>query len=45
MGKTIHNLFKNYYLQLMKLELVVANKHDLIVVEEAAIKSLFTQKV
>lgn len=45
MGRTVLNLFKNYYNQLFKLEMVVANKNDLIVIEEAAIKSLFTQKI
>lgn len=44
-GKTIQNLFKSYYAQLSKLEQVMAQKNDVVVVEEAAMKSLFTQKV
>lgn len=45
MGRTVFNLFKSYYSQLMKLEHVVATKNDLVAVEEAALKSLFTNKV
>jgi hypothetical protein len=45
MSKTLLNVFKSYFTQLLKFELVVATKNDLIVVEEAALKSLFTQKV
>jgi hypothetical protein len=45
MGRTIHNLFKCYCAQLSKLDLVLANKNDLIVVEEASLKSMFSQKV
>lgn len=45
MGRTVLNLFKSYYTQLLKLEQVVANKNDVLVIEEATIKSLFSQKV
>jgi len=45
MGRTLHNLFKAYYNQLLKLDLVMAGKADLIAVDDAAIKSVFTQKV
>lgn len=45
MGKTIFNLFKNYYAQLMKLEDVKADRNDLVAVEEAAVRSMFTNKV
>lgn len=45
MGKTIFNLFKNYYNQLMKLEEVKADRNDLIAIEEQAVRSMFTQKV
>lgn len=45
MGRTLHNLFKCYYSQLLKLDFVMATKNDLIVVEEAALKSMFTNKV
>lgn len=45
MGRTILNVFKCYYSQLSKLDLVLASKQDLIVIEEASLKSVFTQKV
>lgn len=45
MSRTLHNLFKCYYQQLVKLDLVMTTKHDLLVVEEGSIKSVFTQKV
>ncbi len=45
MGKTLQNLFKTYYSQLSKFELVMSSKNDLIAVEEANLKSIFTQKV
>ena len=45
MGRTLQNLFKSYYTQLLKLDLVVATKGDLIAVEEATLKNMFTQKV
>lgn len=45
MGRTLFNLFKIYYNQLLKLDLVMATKGDLIVVDESALKSLFTQKI
>ena len=45
MGKTIFNLFKNYYSQLMKLEEVKADRNDLVAIEEAAVRSMFTNKV
>jgi hypothetical protein len=45
MSKTIFNLFKNYYSQLSKLELVVASKTDLVAIEETVLKATFTPKV
>ena len=45
MGRTLHNLFKAYHSQLVKLDLVLATKNDLIAVEEATLRSVFTQKV
>jgi hypothetical protein len=45
MGRTLQNLFKSYYAQLLKQDLVIATKGDLIAVEEATLKNMFTQKV
>lgn len=45
MGRTLYNLFRNYNIQLQKLDLVIATKYHLVAVEEAALRSLFTQKV
>ena len=45
MGKTLQNLFKSYCAQLLKLDLLMATKNDLIAVEEASLKSVFTSKV
>jgi len=45
MGKTLQNVFKNYSSGLGKFESVIASKNDLIAVEEATLKSMFTQKV
>ena len=45
MSRTLFNLFKSYSLQLLKLDEVYADKHDLIGVEEAALRSMFTNKV
>ena len=45
MGRTLFLLFKAYYAQLNRLDLQVANKHDLIAIEETAIKGLLTTKV
>ena len=45
MGKTLQNLFKSYCSQLLKLDLLMAGKQDLIAVEEASLKSVFTSKV
>jgi hypothetical protein len=45
MGRTVQNLFKSYYAQMSKLELPTATKNDLLIVEEATIKSMFTQKI
>ena len=45
MSRTLFNLFKNYSSQLLKLDEVLADKHDLIGVEEAALRSMFTNKV
>lgn len=45
MGRTLLNLFKSYYAQLLKQDMVIATKGDLIAVEEATLKNMFTQKV
>ncbi|CAM9123350.1 unnamed protein product, partial [Sphacelaria rigidula] len=45
MGRTISALFRAYHAQLMKLELEMATRQDLIAVEEAAVRNLFTTKV
>jgi vacuolar protein sorting-associated protein 52 len=45
MSRIVQNVFKNYYNQLLKLDIVVATKTDLLVVEESSIKSVFTQKI
>ena len=45
MGKTILNVFKSYYAQLMKIDLVMATKGDLIVADETPLKSMFSSKV
>lgn len=45
MSKTIFNLFKNYYYQLVRLDEVKADRNDLIAMDEAAVRSMFTQKV
>eukprot|EP00611_Tribonema_gayanum_P019451 TRINITY_DN336_c0_g1_i1.p1 TRINITY_DN336_c0_g1~~TRINITY_DN336_c0_g1_i1.p1 ORF type:complete len:749 (+),score=271.71 TRINITY_DN336_c0_g1_i1:64-2247(+) len=45
MGRTIYNLFRAYQAQLAKLELEIATKTDLIAVEEAAVRAMFTNKV
>jgi hypothetical protein len=45
MGRTLLNLFKSYCTQLLKLDVVIATKNDLIGVEEVMLKSMFTQKV
>ena len=45
MAKTLSSLFKTYQSQLTKLDMKVANKHDLIVVDEAAVKDMFSSKV
>ena len=45
MGRTLLNLFKSYYSQLLKQDSALATKGDLIAVEEATLKSVFTQKV
>lgn len=45
MGRTLYNLFKSYYLQLLKLDMVIGTKTDLIVVEEATLKSIFSNKM
>jgi len=45
MGKTVFNLFRAYHAQLQKLVLEVANKNDLIAVEEGAVRGLFSSKV
>jgi len=38
MSRTLQTLFKHYYAALTKLDLEIANKHDLIAVEEGASK-------
>lgn len=45
MSRTLQSLFKAYCSQLLKLDSVIATKYDLIAVEEATLKSVFTQKV
>jgi hypothetical protein len=46
MGKTVYNLFKSYYTQLIKQESVMATRTDLLVMEDpASLKSLFSQKI
>lgn len=45
MGKTVFTLFRAYHAQLQKLVLEVANKNDLIAVEEGAVRGLFSTKV
>lgn len=45
MGRTVQNLFKSYYAQMLKLEVAAATKTDLLFVEEQTLRSLFTQKV
>lgn len=45
MGRTIFNLFKSYTTQLFKMDQIQATKSDLVAVEEATLKSMFTQKV
>ena len=45
MGRTIFNLFRSYSVQLFKLDQIMATKSDLVAVEEATLKSVFTQKL
>lgn len=45
MSRTLHGLFRAYHTQLVRLQLEVANRHDLIAVEENAVRSLFSTKV
>ncbi len=45
MSRIVLNVFKNYYAQLLKLDLIIAGKNDLLVIEESSIKSVFTQKI
>ena len=45
MGKTLQNLFKSYCSQLLKLDLAMATKKDLIAVEETALRLTFAGKV
>ena len=45
MGRTLHALFKAYHSQLSKLDMEIANKYDMIAVEENATKSVFSSKV
>lgn len=45
MQKLVTNLFKHYYSALLKMEIVVATKTDVLVIADAPMKSLFTQKI
>jgi len=45
MDRTLHLLFRSYHEKLMKLEMPIASKQDLVAVEDAALRSVFTQKV
>lgn len=45
MGRTILNVFKSYYTQLIKIDVVMATKGDLIVTDDAPLKSMFSSKV
>ena len=45
MQKLVTNLFKNYYAALLKMEIIVATKADVLVIADAPMKSLFTQKI
>ena len=45
MQKLVINLFKNYYACLLRMDILVATKNDLLVVEDASMKSIFTQKI
>ncbi|CAM9116209.1 unnamed protein product [Discosporangium mesarthrocarpum] len=45
MGRTICALFRSYHTQLMKLELEMATRQDLIAIEEAAVRNLFSTRV
>ncbi len=45
MTRIVQNVFKNYYNQLLKLDVVLATKSDLLVIEESSIKSVFTTKI
>ena len=45
MGRTILNVFKSYYAQLIKIDVVMATKGDLIVADDAPLKSMFSSKV
>lgn len=44
MGRTISALFRAYHAQLMKLELQMANRHDLIAVEVWKVFNLFVRE-
>jgi len=45
MQKLVTSLFKNYYVCLLKMDILVASKNDLLVVEDAGMKSIFSQKI
>ena len=45
MQKLVTTLFKNYYACLLRMDILVATKNDLLVVEDAGMKSIFTQKI
>ena len=45
MSRIVGNVFKNYYTQLLRLDIVMASKSDLLIIEEESMKSIFTQKI
>lgn len=45
MGRTISALFRAYHAQLTKLEVEMANRHDLIAVEVGRILSVFHRRL
>lgn len=45
MARALQSLFKTYNTALVKFDLEVANKHDLVAVDESAVRSTFTSRV
>lgn len=45
MSRALHSLFKTYNAALVKFDLEVANKHDLVAVDESSVRSSFTSRV